>query len=249
MQSRKFLFVILILAVCITQFAADIYSPCLSAISSAFGTPVRYAQWSMSIYMLGVAVTQLVYGPVSEGVGRKLPISFGLLLMTLGSFVCVLANSINILIVGRLLQGCGAGACACLWRSVFRDIFTGEDLARYGSYLVIFIMWIVPTAPLLGGYLQDFYGWKANFIFMAFYALLAWIGIHYGFQETNPHHHISKLSLNIIVNHYSTLLKSPLFMGVACATFLSYGAFFSWFVIGPVLLIDRLESVPRILGG
>ena len=242
------IFASLILAVCLTQFAADIYAPSLPAIASGLNGSINQAQWSMSIYMLGVALSQLIYGPLSEGIGRKLPLVIGLVIMLLGSLLCVFAHNIEALILGRFIQGCGAGACASLWRSIFRDIFTGEDLAKYGSYLVIFIMFIVPSAPLLGGYLQDIFAWYASFVFMLIYTLLALAGIVFAFRETNTHYHISHLRPTYIVSRYRTLLSSRLFIGVTCSTFISYGAFFVWFVLGPILLIDKLHMSATTFG-
>jgi DHA1 family bicyclomycin/chloramphenicol resistance-like MFS transporter/DHA1 family 2-module integral membrane pump EmrD-like MFS transporter len=248
MKSQNILFLVIILAVCLTQFASDIYAPSVPAIADSFATSIHYVQWSMAIYMMGVAVTQLIYGPLSEGVGRKTPLIIGLLIMSGGSFICMMASSVEMLITGRLIQGCGAGACAALWRSIFRDVFKGEDLARYGSYLVVFIMFIVPAAPALGGWLQEVFGWRASFVFMSFYSLVALAAIMGGFQETSQHHHSERLRLSYLKKTFMELLSNRLFMGVTVCTFLSYGAFFSWFVVGPVLLIEQLHMSPLDFG-
>lgn len=248
MKSNALLFFVIILAVCLTQFASDIYAPSLPNIASSLYTTVDLAQWSMAIYMLGVALSQLIYGPLSEGIGRKKPLLAGLIIMMIGSLVCFFSQSIELLILGRLIQGCGAGACATLWRSIFRDVFTGEELAKYGSYLVIFIMFIVPAAPLLGGYLQDLYNWRACFAFMSVYTLVALFAILWGFKETSQHHHIERLKLSYVAKTYSTLLISPIFMGITFCTFLTYGAFFAWFVTGPILLIENIGISPVTFG-
>lgn len=248
MKSYNILFIVLIMAVCLSQFAADIYAPSLPAVAIHFNTSIHYVQRSMAVYMLGVAASQLVYGPLSEGFGRKPLLVIGLMIMLAGSIICLTAPHIGSLMIGRFIQGCGAGACASLWRAVFRDIFSGEALAQYGSYLAIFIMFIVPTAPLLGGYLQETFGWYASFVFMAFYALIALLGMLFGFKETSKNHHMSRLKIKFICKSYLTLLKSPVFMGVTCSTFLTYGAFFAWFVIGPALLIQKIGISPIAFG-
>ena len=248
MKSNILLFFVILLAVCLTQFASDIYAPSLPNIASKLHTTIDLAQWSMAIYMLGVALSQLVYGPLSEGVGRKPPLMGGLLVMLMGTLFCFFASGIDTLIWGRFIQGCGAGSCASLWRSIFRDVFSGEDLAKYGSYLVIFIMFIVPAAPVLGGYLQDVYGWRACFVFMSLYTVVALCAVGWGFTETNQHQNTERLKLSYVAKTYSTLLLNPIFMGVTCCTFLSYGAFFAWFVSGPVLLIDGLGISPVAFG-
>ena len=129
MDSKTALFGALLLAVCLTQFAVDIYASAIIAIATDFNVDVTMVQWSMSIYMFGVATSQLVYGPVSEGVGRKKPLLFGLGIMLIGCLICLSAQYIDVLIAGRFVQGAGAGACAALWRSIFRDSFKGEELS------------------------------------------------------------------------------------------------------------------------
>lgn len=248
MNTNKLLFFVVILAACLTQFASDIYAPSLPAIAYWFNASINLAQWSMAIYMVGVALTLLVYGPLSDGIGRKTPMILGLTIMTMGSLLCVFAPSVYILILGRFIQGCGAGACAGLWRPIFRDLFTGEQLAQYGSYFAIFIMFIVPTAPAIGGYLQEYFGWRASFVFMACYALFALLCVWAFFKETSLHHHKDKLRPNFIFSTYRQLLTNGTFMKITLCTFLSYGAFFAWLTTGSVLLIHGLGMNPAAFG-
>ena len=248
MNKHFLLFAVIVLAACLTQFASDIYAPSLTRIAASMGAEINMVQWSLSIYMIGASLSQLIYGPLSEGIGRKKPILFGLFIMFLGSLICALSAYVEMLIIGRLIQGCGAGAVAALWRPIFRDIFKGDELAKYTSYLVIFIMFIIPAAPALGGYFQHYFGWRASFIFMLFYTLVALIAIKWSLTETNVHRHRDRLKLKYISSTFLTLLKSPLFMGMTLSTFLTYGAFFSWFVAGPVLLIKLVGISPIKFG-
>lgn len=247
-KSHKLLFFVLILAVCLTNVASDIYAPSLPAIAKNLGASIHLVQYSMAVYMLGVALSQLIYGPISDGFGRKIPLTIGISIMVIGSFMCLFAPNIDVLILGRFIQGCGAGACAALWRAVFRDVFTGEELSKYGSKLVIFVMFIVPAAPALGGYLQHYFDWRASFIFMSVYALIALISIIVGFKETSQHHDSEKLRLSYMMNTFRQLFSSRIFMGVTVCTFLSYGAFFAWFTAGPVLLIHVVGISPVAFG-
>lgn len=248
MKLNKVLFVVVVLSACLTQLASDIYAPSLLIIAKALKASVNDIQWSMSIYMLGVAISQLVYGPLSEGIGRKPCLIAGLIIMCIGSIMAGMAENVNTLLINRFIQGVGAGACASLWRAVFRDSFTGEELSKYSSYLVIFIMFIVPGAPLLGAYLEQTFGWRASFLFMIIYAFIALAGITLGFEETNKDVSRSRLKLSYIGSQYCSLVGSPIFMGTTIATFLSYGAFFSWFVSGPVILIEHMGVRPEMFG-
>lgn len=168
--------------------------------------------------------------------------------MLLGTTMCFFAPNIHALILGRLIQGCGAGAAASLWRSIVRDVFNGEELSKYISYFVIFIMFIIPSTPILGAYLQSFYGWRASFALMIIYTLVSLVVVFFGYKETNQHHHFDRLKISYILQTYLMLLKSPIFMGITACSFLSYGAFFSWFVTGPILLIKVIGITPVVFG-
>lgn len=248
MPVNKLLFLVIVFAACLTQFAADIYAPSLPAIALSFRTSINLAQWSMAIYMVGVSLSLLIYGPLSDGIGRKTPMIIGLSIMVIGSLLCLSATNINLLILGRFIQGCGAGACAGLWRSIFRDVFTGEQLAKYGSYFAIFVMFIVPAAPALGGVLQQYFGWRANFVFMSCYALLSLLSIIFWYRETSQHHHYEKLHSAYVFATFKRLLSSRIFMSVTLCTFLSYGALFAWLTDGPILLINKVGITPLAFG-
>lgn len=239
---------ILVFAVCLTQIASDIYAPSLPCITRSFQTTVQYAQWTMALYMLSVALSQLVYGPLSERFGRKPPIIFGLIVMFIGSFTCFLSNNIEMLFTGRIIQGVGAGACAALWRTIFRDHFQGNDLSRYGSYLMVLVMFIVPAAPFLGGILQDHFGWRSSFAFMVIYASLTIVLFSLYFKETLPMDKRTNLNLQKIGKTYLHLLKSPDFMCGSVCVFLCYGAFFTWFTVGPILMIEKAGLTPTQFG-
>lgn len=248
MKSKSVLFFIVVLIACLAGISSDIYIPSLPAIAESLNTTIDEAQWTLAIFMLGLAVSQLFYGPISDGIGRRNPLIIGLLTMTLGSFVCYNAQTIHTLILGRFIQGLGAGAGASLWRTIFRDSFEAAELAKYGGYLSIIAPLIVPAAPTLGGYLQTYFGWRSNFLFLIFYTLITTLIVFFLFKETSIHHHRDRLSKKFFVYALKQLISSRLFMGYTMCTFLSYGAFFAWFTAGPVLLIKVVGITPVEFG-
>lgn len=242
------LFFIIVLLGCSTQFASDLYAPCIVSIANDMNTSINKVQYTMSIYMIGIASSQLIYGPISEGIGRRITMIIGLSIMLFGIIICMMADNIEAIIIGRFIQGIGGGAPASLWRTMFRDLFSGDDLAKYTSYLVIFIMFIIPGAPLLGGYLEEFFGWYSNFIFMLGYAIICLFATIFILHETSSNHHRSNLTLSKCFTNYTQMLTSRLFMGITISVFLSYGALFSWFIVGPVLIIDKIGMSPSEFG-
>jgi DHA1 family bicyclomycin/chloramphenicol resistance-like MFS transporter/DHA1 family 2-module integral membrane pump EmrD-like MFS transporter len=110
------------------------------------------------------------------------------------------------------------------------------------------ITFVLAIAPVLGGWLEENYGWRSNFVFMAFYAFIAGISLSCGFKETNQTPHLTYLKKDYIINHYLKLLKSRCFVITTCSVFLSYGAFFSWFTVGPILFLKQAQMSPKNFG-
>ena len=246
--KRLKLLSVMILVACLTGFASDIYTPSFSNMAQDFCVPIYNIQNSMVIFMLGVSISQLIYGPLSEIIGRRIPLTIGLVIMFIGSVICLYAPDINLLLIGRFIQGSGAGACACLWRSIFRDSFNSTQISKYGGYLGIIMVFIVAASPALGGYLESYFGWRASFLAVTIYSLATLLLVWFVLHETSTSHHKDRFNIHFFVNAFGQLLSSPIFMGYAFCTFLTYGAFFSWFVLGSVLLIDNLGITATTFG-
>lgn len=152
------------------------------------------------------------------------------------------------LLIGRLLQGIGTGACSLLWRSVFRDTFNADEMSKYGSYLALVFTFVVPAVPALGGLLQHLFSWRANFIALLIYSIIALITVGFVLLETNKNIDKSKLSPTIIKKSFIELLSSKVFIGNSLCAFLAYGAVFAWVTSAPVLLMKQANLSPMILG-
>lgn len=247
MSPKTLIFSIVILLACLPQIATDIYTPSLPAIAQAFGINIDVVQWSIAVYVFGAAGSQLIYGPLSEGIGRRTPLLIGLIIFLVGSIICVLSPNIELLITGRFIQGLGAGACAALWRSIFRDTFHGPELSKYASYSTLIVMFILPSAPVLGGYLQHTLGFRSAFVFLTLYCVATLIFLPY-LQETNKHHHKNRLKKAFILATFKDTLSHPIFMGYASCALITFTAFFAWVAVGPVLLITHLGVTPVAFG-
>ncbi len=248
MSPKALIFSIIILLACLPQVATDIYTPSLPTLANAFGVKIDIVQWSIAVYVFGVASSQLIYGPLSEGLGRRLPLFIGSTIFLIGSLFCVFAPSIELLITGRLIQGLGAGACTALWRSIFRDTFHGAELSKYASYSTLIVMFVLPSAPVLGGYLQHTLGWRSTFIFLTLYCLIVLMVLCTHFKETNQHHHKDRLKKIFIIATFKSTLIHPIFMGYASCALITFASFFAWVAIGPVLLIAHLNVTPVAFG-
>ena len=246
MQKSHIRLVALVLVCCLAQFGVDIIAPSLPAMAHDFGQSINLVQWSMVIYLLSWSLSQLVYGPWADRVGRRVPMCVGVALIAAGSLLCAFSQSIAWLMLGRLIQGLGAGACS-LWRSIFRDLYSGDQLAKMGSYLGTIIVFIIPAAPLLGGYFQVHLSWHASFYFMLAYALLSILLIVFVLEETGANNRQKNKALPIFKTYAEVLTHHTFLWYVLCA-FLTYGAFFAWFVVGPVLWIKVMGHTASTFG-
>ena len=248
MRSYKIVFMVVVLIACLNQMASDIYTPSLPAIAHFFNASVNYAQATLAIYMFGVATSLFVYGPLSDALGRKQPLIAGIVIFIVATVVCMFSANIYILLFGRLLQGIGAGAGAGLWRSIFRDSFSGDQLAKFTSYFTLIITAIVPLSPSVGGYLEHYANWQASFVVMLLYALFTLYIVIYKFKESSKHHHMERLKPSFIAKSYKELLSHKEFLGYSIAVFFTFGGVFAWISISPILLIKYLHFSPVTYG-
>ena len=246
--NNLLILIIVLLAGCLGQVASDIYSPALSLIATHLHSTISLAQTSMASYMIGMAVSMIFYGIWSEGVGRRTPLITGLILTIAGLIICYFSTSMTMLIIGRFITGCGTGAASSLWRSVFRDCYSGDKMAKYGSYLSVGIIFLIPTAPAIGGFVSEYLGWRAIFALLIAYSVLVLLVVHMFLPETNKSIDKQKLRLPFIIQSMQEILANRHFSGALIAVFLTYGAFFTWYSAGSALLVHHLNMTPSNFG-
>ena len=136
-KSLKFIFPVIFLSYIFGQFASDLYLPSLPVIATSLSGTISQIQFSVSAFMLGFACSRLIYGPLSDGVGRKGPLLIGLVLCALGSVMCSIATGMDFFLLGRLIQGAGSW-----FRSNFgRSDYPGFDRRRRAGQ-VLFIFYV-----------------------------------------------------------------------------------------------------------
>jgi Bcr/CflA subfamily drug resistance transporter len=244
MKQLSKIFFILVLTATLGQFFSDLYLPSLPAIAKSLGTTTELTQLTVSLFLLGYSISSFFYGPVSDTIGRKTPLIIGILLCLLGSIICVFAANIYILILGRIIQGLGGGAGASLTTAIIRDCFDGKRMAKLCSYLTMANMIVVIAAPMLGGYIQDYFAWRISFIFLLIYSLLVLFLVIIFIPETKQLEHKQHFKFTIYKNNIFTVLKNKKFIGYLIALLFTYGGIFAWLTIGPVLMQKYLFFSP-----
>lgn len=218
----------------------DLYMPALPTIGREFQTE-RIGQ-TMSIYFLGMALGQLFMGPLSDKFGRKRPLLFGCALYALASLGCALSWSLESLLTFRFLQALGGCAGMVLTISMVRDFFAVKDSAKVLSYLVL-VMGLAPIlAPLAGGQLLLYTGWRVIFLVLVGFGLLCFVMVALGLPESLPQKRRSKNALSNLASNYRALLRDVRFMAYALpANFI--GAGFQVYLAGAALVFIEVYGV------
>jgi DHA1 family bicyclomycin/chloramphenicol resistance-like MFS transporter len=228
----------------IGPFAVDMYLPALPTITADLGASVASTQLTLTAYFVAFGVFQIVFGPVSDMVGRKPPLYFGLAVFGLGSIGCALAPSIEWLIAFRALQGVGASAVMLVPRAVIRDLHTGVEATRLMA-LVMLVFSISPIlAPLTGSALIIPFGWRSVFVAVTIAAVLAFILILTMLPETRPPEHRIKASFRSVTGGFRHLLRDWHFLGLTFIGGLGMASFFAFIASSSFIYIDHFGLTP-----
>lgn len=238
------LFIIILFYATLAHVTADIYVPSLPAITKALASTPQMIQLTLSFFMLGFSLSHLVYGPISDRIGRRTPMLFGIGLSVIGSVVCFVAPNINTLLIGRVMQGAGVGACNSVGRSLTRDLVAGNHLAKIGSYMSMIMVFMTAAAPILGGYIQHYFDWRATFLFLSIYTLFIWIFLWKKLPETNKHLNPLATKLGVVIRNYWFVLSNKTFLGYALACSLAYAGVFAYITAAPFLLQTVVGLTP-----
>lgn len=176
---------ILIALMGFASISTDLYLPAMPAMSRALRADAGTVEWTISGYLIGFSLGQLLWGPISDRHGQRLPVAIGLVLFVIGSAGCALAGSIWAMIAWRVVQAMGACAGLVLARAMVRDLYEGDRSARMMSTLMT-VMAIAPLlGPILGGQILALAGWRA--IFWALVGVgLATLAVLFTLPETLP---------------------------------------------------------------
>ncbi len=207
----------------------------------ALGTDLPTAQLTLTAFLIAFAVTQLVCGPVSDRFGRRHLALIGLGIFLLGSVVAALAGGIGAVFLGRVLQGIGAAASTIASRAAIRDCFDGPEVARVMA-LTTMVFGLVPgLAPLLGGALQDGFGWSATLWSAALAGAAVLAAAALWFPETIQAR-MPALNLGAALAAYAPILRSRAYLGYASAGALGLGSLFAFLAASSAVYINHLGA-------
>ena len=229
----------------IGPFAIDMYLPALPTIGQSLGASMAAVQASLMAFFISLGIGQLIYGPVSDRVGRKLPLYFGLLLFAASSIGCALAPDIHTLVVLRFVQGLGACAGMVVPRAIVRDLHTGTDAARLMSLLMLVFSVSPILAPLAGSLLIEAFGWRSVFWTVTATAALGLALVAGSLEETRPAALRVDASVGGVLRAYGQLLRNRRFMGLVFIGAFGMAGFFTYLASSSFVLIGHYGLTPR----
>ncbi len=238
--------VVLALLTALGPLSTDMYLPSLPAIAAGLNATTGQAQLTLSAFLFGFAAGQFFYGPISDRVGRKPVLLFGIGLFTIASLICALAPNIEVLIAARFLQALGASGPIVLGRAIVRDFYegarAGRELSRMGT-----IMGVVPAiAPILGGLIAQFYQWRATFGVMILCGLALAATVLLRLPESIRRRSEVPISFLTILRGFKTLLGHAGYRVYVGLSMLAYGGLFAFisgssFVLQGIYHLDELS--------
>jgi len=251
-QLSLLLIVILGAISALTPIAIDMYLPAMPSIAAEFGVLAGDIQITLTAYMAGFAIGQLLHGPLADSFGRKPVLLIGTLAFTLASILSAMAPSIELLVWTRIAQGFAGAAAAVVIQAIVRDMFDREEFARTMSFIVL-VMTLAPlVAPLAGGYMALWFGWRSIFWLIAVIALLVIVAISFKIPETLPVEKRHPFRVRSVLYNYRSLVGSADAMLLIVTGALSFSGMFAFLTAGSFIYVElhgvSIEHVGYLFG-
>ena len=225
-------------------FSIDTYLPAFAGIAQSIGaTPVQMQQ-TLSAYLFGFAVMNLFHGALSDGLGRRPVVLWGVAVFTLASAGCALSESIGQLVFFRALQGMSAGAGMVVSRAVIRDMFPPADAQRVMAQVTIYFGVAPAVAPMVGGFLFIHANWHSIFWFLTAVGVVLWWANFKLLPETLHDSQKQPLNVHNLMQGYKALGSSPRFLMLALASGVPFNGMFLYVLSAPVFLGEVLHLGP-----
>ncbi|HSK41199.1 MAG TPA: multidrug effflux MFS transporter [Arenibaculum sp.] len=238
---------ILVAVTAIGPLALNIFVPSMPGLMAAFGTSYAKAQLTLTLYLIGIAVGQLLYGPLSDRFGRRPVLLGGLGIYVAASALCAAAASVDLLIAGRIAQAVGGCAGMVLSRAIVRDVHGRDRSASVLAYVTMAMAVAPAVAPAIGGFLDEWFGWRAGFVLTTACGAVVLVWSLFALRETN--HDLQPLpGIGGMAASFASLLREPAFLGYALNTAFTTAIFFGFLAGAPYVMSALLHQPPSAYG-
>jgi DHA1 family bicyclomycin/chloramphenicol resistance-like MFS transporter len=234
--------------VAIGSLSIDMALPSLPATAQALETSPASVQLTVTLFLAGFAVAQLVHGPLSDRIGRRRVLLGGLLVYVVGGLACWAAPSARLLVAGRVLQALGAGSGPVVGRAVIRDLYEPARAARVLGYMGTAMALTPILAPIVGGVVHVAFGWRAVYLTLATFGAV-FLGLAMLLvPETNRRRDPDALRPGHLATNAADLLRDPAFLGYTLVVALMFGGQFAFISGSAFVLIEVLRVPPDVYG-
>jgi DHA1 family bicyclomycin/chloramphenicol resistance-like MFS transporter len=228
-KQQQFVLIMILGALCtISPFSIDMYLPGFPAIARDLQTTIDKVQLSLTAYLVGIAAGQLIYGPLLDRYGRKLPLYAGLFIYLFASLGCALTTSIHALIVMRFLQAVGGCAGLVAAQALVRDLFPANKTAQAFSSLTLVIAISPMIAPTVGSYVTVAFGWPAVFIILTLLTALIILAVYFILPKGKNADPTLSLKPAAVMRNFYIVLKQPQFIVYSIAGGIATAAPFAY---------------------
>ena len=232
----------------LTPLAIDMYLPAMPNLARDLGVAEGSVQITLTVYTAGFAIGQLIQGPLADSYGRRPVLIIGVALFAVASVMSALAQGIDALILIRGIQGFAGAAAAVIIQAIVRDMFDREDFSRAMSFITLVITIAPLIAPLLGGYIAIWFGWRGIFWVLAVFSLIVIALVLWKIPETLREENRQPLNLVSILKHYAGLCRNPVVVGLIFSGAFSFAGMFSFLTAGSFVYINIYHVEPNEFG-
>ncbi|WP_028022343.1 multidrug effflux MFS transporter [Enterovibrio calviensis] len=233
----RFLILMIFLA---AAMETDIYLPAFPDMMTAFNTNETMIQRVLSFNFLGICLASLIYGPLSDSLGRRNVLNVGYAFFIIGSLGCVFSSNIDMLIFWRFVQGFGSAACMIIGAAMVFDLYKAEKATEIVSDLNSLVVSIIAFAPMLGGWINYQFGYTYNFVFIAALTIVTGLICFIKLPESLPVEKRKPLSLSGIGRDYVTVLKNGEFWANTLITTAIFSGYMVFISNMPLIFVNHL---------
>lgn len=221
-QNKNIMAVFVIIAVSLVNAGSTLYLPAMLNIQHDFHTTNWLMRLTLSSYLIAFALSQFLHGPLSDAYGRRVNLIMGCIIFIAGGFVSLFSTNIAVFTTGRLIEGFGIGTANASGYALMRDLFQDKELAKRLSYISISVSITAIIAPVIGGYLTQYLGWRTCFGTLILISTLLAATKFFYLPETNRNPDKTAHHPKRVMHGLRQLLKNPTFMGYSLISALTY---------------------------
>jgi len=240
LQSNKALRLLCVLLLILSWISVNIYLPALPALSHVFQTSETNLKFSLTLFFASFAIAQLFWGPLSEKYGRKKPLLIGMILTSVGVAMAMLADSVTLFNIGRFIEAAGLGCAPVLGRAILSDALDKVTLSITWAYTTITANIMPALAPIIGGHLMVWFGWRFIFLFLLIYSVSLYFSTYKHLPETHTHIR-PDLQLKHVLLEYWEACTHREFMGYLLPYILVTGAMVGYYAVTPFIFVSYLH--------